>query len=90
MLLLTQAVVLEEVVKLADDRFGPFPTITSFITQKVDLSGNGLTCNSKYSTLPRGRGQEVDGTWVVHLKRKKVGSLNHTHAYMYTCSRVLA
>ena len=67
---------LEEVVKLADNRVGPFPTITSFITQKVDLSGNGLTCNSKYSTLPRG--QEVDGTWLervtweVHLKRKKV------------------
>ncbi len=84
-MLLTQAVVLEKIVELADDCVCPFPAITSFVAQKVDLSGNGLTRNSKHSTLPRG--QEVDRTWLervtweVHLKRKRFVKIDHQKIY---------
>ncbi len=62
-MLLTQAVVLEKIVELAHYCVCPFPAITSFVAQKVDLSGNGLTLNSKHSILPRS--QEVDRTPVI-------------------------
>ncbi len=65
MLLLTQPVVVEEIVQLADDCVGPLPTITCFIAQKVHLSRSS---NSKHYTLPRG--QEVDGTWLERVTRE--------------------
>ena len=51
---------IKEVVKSANYCIGSFPTISSFICKEVDLSGEGLTINTKYGALPRC--QEVYGT----------------------------
>ena len=60
--LLSKTMILKEIVQSVNYCIGSFPTISSFICQEFDLSGEGLTINTKYGALPRC--QEVYGTWM--------------------------
>ena len=69
--LLSQSMVLQEVVNSADNGIGSLTTVSSLISQEVDLPRNGFTVHSKHCALSRC--EKVDWTWlkwirgVVHL-----------------------
>ena len=59
---LSQSMLSKEVVEHADDGIGPFPSVTGFINDVVDLPCDGFTTYPKDCTLVRS--EEVYGAWL--------------------------
>ena len=63
--LLSESVILEEVVESTHYCIGSFPTVTSFVCQEVDLSWESLTINTEDIALP-GR-EKIDWTQLLWI-----------------------
>ena len=71
MFILTKAMMLEEVVELANHSIGPLPTVPCLVAKEVHLTGDGLTHNTKHRALPWDKKVYWPGleriTWIVHV-----------------------
>ena len=66
-ILLAKAMMFKKVVYPTDNSIRTFPTVSSLISQEVDLARNCFTVYSKHCALSRC--QEVDGTWLEWIWR---------------------